>query len=82
MNMADIIIMRRDTKANWATANPVLADGELGFETDTRRIKCGNGESNWNSLEYYDNKIHLTQEEYNALSDEVKNNGDWYFIEE
>lgn len=35
--MADIIQLRRDTAANWTNANPVLADGELGFETDTKK---------------------------------------------
>ena len=35
--------MRRDTNANWTAANPVLAEGELGFETDTKRFKLGDG---------------------------------------
>lgn len=52
--MADVIKMRRDTKANWTTANPVLANGELGFETDTKRFKMGNGSTAWNLLEYYE----------------------------
>ena len=50
--MADIIQLRRDTAANWVTANPVLADGEIGIETDTRKRKCGNGTTAWNSLPY------------------------------
>lgn len=43
---------RRDTAANWTSANPVLASGELGVETDTLRFKIGNGSSNWASLAY------------------------------
>lgn len=52
--MADTIKLRRDTEANWNTYNPVLANGELGFETDTKRFKMGNGSTAWNSLEYFD----------------------------
>lgn len=50
--MADIIQIRRGTASQWTTANPVLADGELGFETDTRKGKLGNGVTAWNSLAY------------------------------
>jgi hypothetical protein len=45
--------LRRDTAANWASANPVLLNGELGIETDTRRFKVGNGTLAWSSLSYY-----------------------------
>lgn len=50
--MADIIQLRRDTKANWATTNPVLALGEPGLETDTRKVKYGDGTTAWNNLPY------------------------------
>lgn len=43
---------RRDTAANWTAANPTLASGELGVETDTLRFKVGNGTSNWAALAY------------------------------
>lgn len=45
-------IIRNDTAANWASVNPTLALGELGVETDTRKLKVGDGTSNWNSLSY------------------------------
>lgn len=51
--MADRIQFRRDTAANWTSANPTLAQGEPGYETDTARNKIGNGTSPWNSLPYY-----------------------------
>lgn len=51
--MADIIQIRRDTAANWASVNPVLAQGEMGLETDTEKMKLGDGGSNWNSLNYF-----------------------------
>lgn len=50
--MADKIQFRRDTAANWTTANPVLAQGELGYEIDTGRVKLGDGTTPWNSLSY------------------------------
>ena len=50
--MADIIQIRRDTAANWTSANPTLAQGELGLETDTSKIKAGNGSTAWTSLGY------------------------------
>lgn len=46
------IQMRRDSAADWASANPVLAEGEFGFETDTLKYKIGDGATGWNSLEY------------------------------
>lgn len=44
---------RRDTAAGWAAANPTLLSGELGFETDTKKAKLGDGTTAWNSLSYY-----------------------------
>lgn len=46
------ILIRRDTAANWTAANPTLASGELGGETDTGKLKLGNGSTAWNSLAY------------------------------
>ena len=37
------IKMRKGTAAAWASANPVLSAGEPGFETDTKKLKLGNG---------------------------------------
>ena len=50
--MAVQIQFRRDTSANWASANPVLAEGELGINTTTNQFKIGNGSTAWNSLAY------------------------------
>ena len=46
------IKLRRDTAANWTAANPVLAAGELGYESDTKQAKIGNGSATWSQLEY------------------------------
>lgn len=43
---------RRDTAANWTSTNPTLAAGEFGFETNTGKMKVGNGSTAWNSLAY------------------------------
>lgn len=50
--MAVQIQIRRGTASQWTSANPTLAEGELGLETDTARIKIGNGSTAWNSLSY------------------------------
>lgn len=46
------IIQRHDTAANWTAANPVLAAGEMGVETDTNKFKFGNGSTVWSELAY------------------------------
>lgn len=43
---------RRGTAARWAQVNPVLREGEIGLELDTRRIKFGDGVTPWNDIEY------------------------------
>ena len=44
--------VRKDTASNWTTANPTLAVGEFGFETDTGKLKIGDGSTAWTSLAY------------------------------
>lgn len=46
------IQLRRGTAAAWTSANPVLAAGEAGFETDTGKLKIGDGATAWTSLPY------------------------------
>ena len=46
------IQVRRGTAAQWTSANPTLASGEWGYETDTNKAKIGNGSTAWNSLAY------------------------------
>ena len=50
--MATRIKLRRDTAANWLEQNPILAQGETGFETDTRAMKLGDGATRWADLKY------------------------------
>jgi hypothetical protein len=46
------IQVRRGTAAQWTSANPTLAAGEWGLETDTLKTKIGNGSTAWTSLAY------------------------------
>jgi len=55
--MAVRIQLRRDTAANWVSANPTLRAGEIGIETDTLKFKVGNGSSPWNSITAYANVV-------------------------
>lgn len=54
------IVLRNDTKAQWASANPILLKGEIGIEFDpnataadrTILFKIGDGVTYWNDLPY------------------------------
>jgi hypothetical protein len=47
------IKLRRNNAAQWTAVNPVLAEGEVGLELDTRKFKVGDGATSWNSLQYW-----------------------------
>jgi hypothetical protein len=46
------IQIRRGTAAQWTAANPTLAAGEMGVESDTRKTKIGTGSTAWTALAY------------------------------
>lgn len=46
------IQLRRDTAANWVAKNPIPAQGEPCYETDTRKLKIGDGSTKYNNLSY------------------------------
>lgn len=48
--MATRMQQRRGTAAQWQAANHTLADGEIGYETDTKIVKIGDGVTPWNTL--------------------------------
>lgn len=50
-NLAASIQLRRDIASNWQTQNPTLRSGEVGFESDTRKIKIGDGTTPWEDLD-------------------------------
>lgn len=47
-----LITLRQGTEAEWTSANPTLASGEFGWETDTNKAKIGDGTTAWTSLNY------------------------------
>lgn len=47
------ILIRRDTASNWTSKNPVLSDGEQGYEKDTGKMKIGDGVKTWTQLSYF-----------------------------
>jgi hypothetical protein len=49
------IQIRRGTASEWTAANSILAAGEIAFESDTNKMKVGNGSTAWNSLAYFPN---------------------------
>jgi hypothetical protein len=59
IQMATRMQQRRGTAAQWTAANPILAAGEIGFETDTNKFKMGNGSSAWSALQYFANAAEL-----------------------
>ena len=52
--MSSIIQLRGGTASAWTTANPTLAQKEMGIETDTNKIKLGDGTTAWTSLGYFE----------------------------
>lgn len=63
------ILLRNDTKAQWATVNPVLGKGEVGIESDTRLFKFGDGVTAWNDLKYADTEHAVLKEADPTASD-------------
>ena len=46
------IDVRQDNASDWTTADPTLKSGEFGLETDTGKLKIGDGSTAWISLAY------------------------------
>jgi len=44
---------KRATAADWTNDDPVLLSGEWGYETDTGKVKIGDGSTVWTSLAYF-----------------------------
>jgi len=52
--MANTIQHKRGTAAEWTSADPTLAAGEFGYETDTGKLKLGDGSTAWSALGYFE----------------------------
>lgn len=77
-----VIQVRRDTAANWASSDPALAEGEVGYETDTGKFKIGKKVSNellhWLELDYATDWANVTDKPTlgTAASKDVAATGD------
>jgi len=75
--MATRMQQRRGTAAQWTAADPILAAGEIGFETDTSQFKMGDGVNAWSTLSYFKNLEDLggTLDDYVPLTQKGATNG-------
>jgi len=74
------IQLRRDSSEKWSANNPVLFQGEAGYETDTNYLKIGNGITPWNDLPYFmgggdlENTINQLQTQIADINQKLQNN--------
>jgi hypothetical protein len=52
MTVNYIIQLKRSHSTEWTAKNPLLKSGEPGFESDTNKLKIGDGVTRWNLLDY------------------------------
>lgn len=60
--MSEIILntifqVKRGNKKDWEKLNPILREGEPGFELDTGKLKIGNGINTWDQLQYINSNL-------------------------
>jgi hypothetical protein len=70
-----IIQLRRGSAAAWESQNPILSAGEFGLETDTNKMKMGDGTKSWESLDYVVKQVDNLLLDGNTVSS-VNENGD------
>ena len=51
--MKSAVKIHRGKAAVWTSNNPVLSAGEQGWESDTNKMKIGDGTTKWTSLSYF-----------------------------
>jgi hypothetical protein len=75
--MATRMQQRRGTEAQWTSADPILASGEIGFESDTGQFKIGDGINHWSDLSYFKDLSDLggTLDDYVPLTQKGSDNG-------
>ena len=71
--MADIIQIRRDSAADWTSIDPTIAEGEFGYETDTAKMKLGDGSTAWTSLSYWSGAITAVTENLTLNATNISN---------
>jgi hypothetical protein len=68
---------RRGTSQEWLLQNPILAQGEPGYETDTGLLKVGNGSSRWTLLGYFTDMLNTNGSISIGQNSGLSNQGDY-----
>lgn len=66
--MAVRIQMRRGTSSEWNSADPILNEGEIGYNTTLASFKIGDGATVWSELDYYQTAASITPAEVGAIA--------------
>jgi hypothetical protein len=70
------IQMRRGTTSEWNSADPILNEGEIGYNSTLTSFKIGDGTSLWSALDYYQAAADITPNEIGAIASTEKNAAD------
>jgi hypothetical protein len=68
--------MRRGTTSEWNDADPILNEGEIGYNSTLYSFKMGDGETVWSELDYYQAAASITPDEIGAIDSTEKNAAD------
>jgi hypothetical protein len=69
--MAITMQQKRGPASNWTSSNPILLAGEIGFETDTNKMKVGDGTNSWTNLPYIEANDELMSAGNNDMSSSI-----------
>jgi hypothetical protein len=70
------IQMRRGTSTQWNDADPILNEGEIGYNSTLGQIKIGDGTSQWSALTYLATESELNSSLANYIELTEKGAGD------
>ena len=62
------IQMRRGTTSEWNSADPILNEGEIGYNSTLASFKIGDGSTIWSELDYYQAAADITPVEIGAIA--------------
>ena len=71
--MANILQLKRSTATIWTSVNPILGQGEPGWEIDAKKLKIGDGVTVWSSLPYYPIAGGVASNVYNEVPGGLQN---------
>ncbi len=75
--MAVRIQMRRGTSSEWNSADPILNEGEIGYNTTLGQLKVGDGSTIWSELTYLatESELNTSLEGYVEITEKGAVNG-------